>query len=261
MKENREDIVAMHKAFKSWNPQNESLTDIEKRIHDDISLDKLGERAERYLNTMGYLFPWSLPNENSIILEVGSGVGYILEAALKRFNPSRIIGLDVAPAMIENAKKRLERDGVNDPRVEFLLYDGINIPIPDNSLDFIYSVACIQHIPKPYTYNLFFEMLRILKPTGFSAFQVLSFSFLPTHVAGEPFRYEVNRQVNGEEGHWHHFYSFDEMFYILSAGIGAKYIDIYDTDFELYACFGKDRDRVFFNESLPGLTHKAARKK
>jgi ubiquinone/menaquinone biosynthesis C-methylase UbiE len=251
----------MHKAFKTWNPKNESLSDIEKRIHDNISTDKLVERAERYVNTIAYLFPWALPKKNSVILEIGSGVGYIMEVAFKRFEPSRIIGLDVAPVMIENAKKRLERDGVNDPRIHFLLYDGINMPIPDNSFDFIYSVACIQHIPKPYAYNLFFEMLRILKPTGFAAFQVLSFSFLPTHVAGEPFRYEVNRQIFEGEGHWHHFYSFDEMFYILSAGIGAKYIDIYDTDYELYACFGKDRDRVFFNESLPGLTHKAVRQK
>ena len=71
----------------------------------------------------------------------------------------------------------------------------------------------------------------------------------------------MNRQVNGDEGHWHHFYSFDEMFYILSAGVGAKYIDIYDTDYELYVCFGKDREKTFFNDSLPGLTHKAARQK
>lgn len=251
----------MHKAFKTWDREEESLSATEKRIHDDISLDKLGARAERYLDTIAYLFPWSLPNKDAAILEVGSGVGYILEAALKRFGPSHIIGLDVAPSMIEKAKKRFERDGVDDSRIEFLLYDGVTIPIPDDSLDFIYSVACIQHIPKPYAYNLFFEMLRILKPSGFAAFQLLSFSYLPTHVEREPFKYEVNRQIRNEEGHWHHFYSFDEVFYILSSGIGAKYIDIYDTDFELYACFGKDRERTFFNESLPGLTHKAARRK
>ncbi len=45
------------------------------------------------------------------VLEVGSGLGYIMEAAVKILNPSRIVGLDVAANMIGKARERLARDG------------------------------------------------------------------------------------------------------------------------------------------------------
>ena len=111
-------------------------------------------------------------------MEVGSGVGYMLQAAVRRTNPSRIIGLDVAEGMIKLAKERLARDNITDSRIEFLLYDGVTIPLPDNSIDFIYSIATIQHIPRICVYNLLVELLRVLKPSGYCSLQTFAYSHL-----------------------------------------------------------------------------------
>jgi ubiquinone/menaquinone biosynthesis C-methylase UbiE len=85
-------------------------------------------------------------------------------------SPRRIVGLDIAPNMLAKAKERLgER-----PPFGFQLYDGLKIPFEDRSFDVIYSVACLQHVPRPYVFNLFFEIRRLLKPRGFAVLHFLS---------------------------------------------------------------------------------------
>lgn len=111
-------------------------------------------------------------------MEVGSGLAYLMQEVRSRFGCD-VLGLDVAPNMVEFAKKRLARDQV--PPFEFMLYDGIEIPVPSNSFDFVYSHSSIQHIPKHYAYNLFWEIQRILKPGGHACLHVNSVSLLPRH--------------------------------------------------------------------------------
>src|SRR4051794_33214898 len=103
----------MHTAFKIWDQAEESLESVEARIHDGVPLDKLHDRANGYLNTMYTLFPQAAPKHGDVALEVGPGVGYIMQAVMNRFGPAEIIGLDVAPAMVAHAQARLKRDRVD----------------------------------------------------------------------------------------------------------------------------------------------------
>lgn len=254
----------MHTAFKTWDAKDESLVSIERRIHDGVADEHLRARAHGYVATLTQRFPWSVPKPGAHILEVGSGVGYIMEAAVKQWNPARITGLDVAANMIENAKRRLARDGIHDNRFEFVHYDGVRVPIPDNRFDYVYSVACIQHIPKPFAYNLFYEMHRLVKPGGFVALHLMSFAALPGQIKYEPFSQEVERQLHNQEGHWHFFYSFDELFHVLSHGVGVDLLDIQeDSGASLWVCFSKGADRKHYHVDLPthlfSARHEAAR--
>src|SRR5262249_7621801 len=158
------------------------------------------------------------------VMEIGSGLGYVMEAALAQLDPRCLIGLDVAPSMVQKAAKRFERDAVEDPRLSFLLYDGVSVPLRDQSVDYVYSVAAVQHVPKVYVYNLFLEINRILAPSGFCAIHLLGVSHIRDNCVG--FSDEVRNQINGSEAHWHHFYSFDELLYILADGVRAKQIEI-----------------------------------
>jgi ubiquinone/menaquinone biosynthesis C-methylase UbiE len=209
---------------------------VEKRIHDGVAVEKLHQRAQGYINTLSSYFPWAMPRKAGVILEIGSGVGYIMEAAAKRLHPSRIIGLDIAPAMIEKAKERIARDKVAIP-AEFLCYDGITIPMEKESVDYVYSVACLQHIPKPYVYNLFGEMLRVLKPTGAATLHFMSFAVLKLGKTSFDLRFEIAQQLAGAEGHWHHFYSNEEIMYVLSYGYDAARVTVKEADGSLWAAF------------------------
>jgi ectoine hydroxylase-related dioxygenase (phytanoyl-CoA dioxygenase family)/SAM-dependent methyltransferase len=246
----------MHAAFKAWDRAGEPLEATELRIHDGAAPEALAKRAEWYIDTLRHLFPWTTPKPGAVVLEVGSGLGYVMEAAARKYDPRRIIGLDVAPSMIEKAKARLRRDGITDPRLEFLLYDGITIPLPDDSVDYIYSVAALQHVPKVYVYNLFLELKRILSPTSFCGIHLLSCNNIREHSRSVPFAQEIGSQLRGEDTHWHHFYAFDELLCVLADGVEAKQIEIVDGEVSIWASFAKV-GAVFRRPELAQETHLA----
>jgi protein-L-isoaspartate O-methyltransferase len=214
-------------AFKAWNQAAASLEDVEMRIHDGVPREMLRPRATAYVDSLAAHFPHAMPRPGGRVVEIGSGVGYIMEAAQRRFQPRSLVGVDVAPAMVAKARRRLARDGASIPP-RFVVYDGVTIPMRSQSVDLIYSVACLQHIPKPYVYNLIGEMLRILKVSGFAAPHLLSFTALRLW-EGFDFRRETLQQLLGTEGHWHHFYSADELSSVLENGYFAAQVKIVET--------------------------------
>ena len=222
-----------HTAFETWNQPGESLESVEARIHDGVPLARLKDRAQGYVKTLYSLFPEAAPRSTDTVLEIGPGVGYIMQAMMERYKPAQIIGLDVAPVMIEHAKARLQRDHVDTSRWKFEVYDGVTMPFADQSIDQIYSVASLQHVPKLYVYHLMSEIVRVLRD-GYAVLHLISFSFLPKqHVS---FIDEVRRQINHEQGHWHHFYSRDELLYVLAA-VGAADVAVIEDNGSLWTRF------------------------
>jgi ubiquinone/menaquinone biosynthesis C-methylase UbiE len=218
------DLVA---ATATWNDPEETLESVNARIHDGVPLDQLEQRADRYVREMFAYFPYVTLPHHTVCMEIGSGTGYIMEALHRELirrtkPPASIAGLDIAEHMLERARQRIGEHGP----YRFLHYDGITVPLPDESFDLIYSVAALQHVPKPYVYNLFFEIRRLLRPDGFAVFHLSSFKGLAVQERFFPWREEVRRQINLETGHWHHFYSQDEVENVLKVGTGFRYVDI-----------------------------------
>ena len=231
--------ASVYSAARTWDDPAESLEATNARIHDGVAIDQLEARADTYVTSIFDQFPQIDPGHARKILEIGSGTGFIMEGVERYLGrrgvtPTSITGLDIAPNMLAKAKARL---GDRRP-FEFLLYDGINVPIGDESLDLVYSVAALQHVPKLYVYNLFLEIHRILKPGGFAVMHFLSFRLIPEHVKLEPWVNEIRRQLNGETGHWHHFYAVEELDNVLRYGSGFPFVDVRDGD-SLWVCVGK----------------------
>jgi ubiquinone/menaquinone biosynthesis C-methylase UbiE len=243
----------MHDAFKIWDLAAEPLEVTERRIHDGVSgADALLERGRRYVGHLADFFPWAVPPPGAVAMEIGSGVGWVMQAALERFVPRYLIGLDVAASMAAKARARLTRDGVADPRLSFLLYDGMSVPLRDGSVDYVYSVASLQHVPRVHVYNLLLEIARVLSPSGFCALHLLSAAFIKrSHV---PFAEEIGNQLRGSATHWHHFYTFDELFYVLVDGVQARQIEIVDGEASIWVSFGKSGP-AFRRAELPGELH------
>lgn len=220
-----------------WDDPRETLAQIEARIHDGVPREKLAERADAYINTLFSLFPYVTIPLNGVALEIGSGVGTIMEALNRALiaratPPASILGLDISHTMIERAKERL---GTRAP-YRFLPYDGIDVPMPEASCDLILSVATLSFIPKPFAYNLLFEVKRVLKPGGFAVLQFLSFRHLPEQETHTPWREEIRRQITGEKAHWHHFYAREELEMVLGTGTGFPYVDIRELGGSYWAC-------------------------
>jgi ubiquinone/menaquinone biosynthesis C-methylase UbiE len=227
----------MHAAFKAWNPAEETLESIEARIHDGVARDKLLDRAAGYAVRVRTAPTWLVVHPKDVVVEVGPGVGYVMQTFADQTQVERISGLDVAPAMAAHARARIRRDGLSEERFRFETYDGVTFPFADASVDLFYSVAAVQHIPKPYAYNVMLEMQRCLKPGGTAVIHVQSWDFLPRHYV--PFAEEVRQQVRGETTHWHHFYSRQELEAILTHGLGVSVQRVAAEDGALWAAWRK----------------------
>jgi ubiquinone/menaquinone biosynthesis C-methylase UbiE len=206
----------MQDAFRIWDNAAEPLASVEARIHDGAPIEKLRQRAAGYVSEIVDLLPARIPPDAAVV-EVGPGVAYIMQAFAERTGVRRITGLDVAPNMVERARERLARDGVPSGQFDFVVYDGTTFPWPDASIDIFYSVATIQHIPKPFAYNVLFEMQRCLTRGGRAVVHLLSWDLMKHHDFS--FVDEVRRQISGEVTHWHHFYDAVELEAVATHGI------------------------------------------
>jgi protein-L-isoaspartate O-methyltransferase len=166
----------MEDAFKTWDAADESLEAIEARIHDGVERNRLTDRARGYARRVVMAAPWLSLRPSAVVVEVGPGVAYVMQAVAELAGLDRIRGLDVAPAMVGHARARLRRDGLSEERFQLELYDGVTSPWPDGMADLCYSVAAIQHVPKPFAYNILFEMHRCLAAGGTAVVHVLNWS-------------------------------------------------------------------------------------
>jgi len=116
-----------------------------------------------YLKTLNIIF------YTKKALDFGCGVGRLTQALAFYFD--EVYGIDIAPSMIELAKK------FNKYSDRCFYYVNNNNDIrqfDDNSFDFIYSYIVLQHIEPKYIKEYIKEFLRIMVPGGLLIFQLPS---------------------------------------------------------------------------------------
>jgi len=87
---------------------------------------------------------------------VGCGDGGIVKSFAEK---SQCIGLDIKERLDEDGRSMLRKNNIN-----FIIYDGIRFPFPDNHFDIICSFASMEHFSDPD--NIIREMKRVLKKGG-----------------------------------------------------------------------------------------------
>ena len=97
------------------------------------------------------------------VLDVGAGTGTLAVWA-KQENPRlRIRGLDGDPAIIEQARRKAERTGVEVPFDEGLSYE---LPYDDASFDRVLSSLFFHHLVLRDKERTIAEIARVLRPGG-----------------------------------------------------------------------------------------------
>ncbi|MFA6552991.1 MAG: ATP-binding cassette domain-containing protein [Patescibacteria group bacterium] len=100
---------------------------------------------------------------DSTVLEIGVGVGRILKYVGRR--AKKVIGIDVSQEYINQAKNNL----IDDKRIKdfkLILTDGTTIPVPDNSVDLVYSINTFLHLNIEDVAKYLKEARRILRKNG-----------------------------------------------------------------------------------------------
>ncbi|MFD0441267.1 class I SAM-dependent methyltransferase [Streptomyces chartreusis] len=96
------------------------------------------------------------------VLDIGCGRGTSSAVLASLLHPERVVGLDAAPALIDQARERTRHlPGV---QVSFLQGDFHQLPLPTASCDLAVAAFCLYHSPRPQT--VIAEINRVLAPGG-----------------------------------------------------------------------------------------------
>lgn len=122
------------------------------------------------------------------ILDFGCGVGRTLLALAAECH--EVLGLDVSPTMLQEARLNCAQYGVKNAR---LLVSDDALSVLTEQFDFIHSCIVFQHIPVERGRTIFTKLLQHMSPGGVGAVQVTysKVQFAATHgvmppVVGSP---------------------------------------------------------------------------
>lgn len=125
--------------------------------------------TEEIREVMNYIGDKGFNRAPKRALDFGCGVGRLSQALGNYFE--EIYGVDIAPSMIELAKKYNKLG----EKCKYVLNLSDDLQLFDNeSFDFIYTNITLQHMKPKYIKNYLREFLRILARNGYLVFQLPS---------------------------------------------------------------------------------------
>ena len=129
-----------------------------------------------------------------VVLDAGCGQGKALGQLQERFQPQRLIGLDVHAQGLARARRFAEKHRLH---VELLEGDCSAIPLPEASVDLVFCHQTFHHlVHQPQALD---EFYRVLKPGGLLLFAESTVAYIDTWVVWLLFRHPRASQHTAAE--------------------------------------------------------------
>jgi ubiquinone/menaquinone biosynthesis C-methylase UbiE len=129
-----------------------------------------------------------------VVLDVGCGQGKAFGPLSQAFSPSKIIGLDADPAILEMAR---ERALTVVPTAQLLLGSSSSIPLDDNSVDVLFCHQSFHHFVDHD--RAIQEFFRVLKPGGKLLFAESTKAYIHSWIIRLLFRHPMDVQKTADE--------------------------------------------------------------
>jgi ArsR family transcriptional regulator len=148
-----DDLAALARILEERRSRSQQFFDRHALQWDDLCRELLP--VSDYLGRLQAAVP-----DGTTLLEVGVGTGsLLLELAA---GERRVIGVDHSPAMLEEARRRVEAAGLE--KVELRLGEMTHLPLPNESVGCVVANMVLHHAPDPPA--VLREIRRVLAPDG-----------------------------------------------------------------------------------------------
>jgi len=98
-----------------------------------------------------------------VILDLGTGPGYLPIEILKKSSNIRIVGVDLSRRLIKMARENAQRAGLSD-RLNFEFGDSSDLRFDEGEFDMVLSTGMLHSLKQPI--KVFNEIYRVLKKSG-----------------------------------------------------------------------------------------------
>jgi ubiquinone/menaquinone biosynthesis C-methylase UbiE/uncharacterized protein YbaR (Trm112 family) len=99
--------------------------------------------------------------ERPLVLDVATGTGRLPLALLRERFRGQIVGLDISPGMLHQARRKLRSYG---DQVCLICEDASHLPFEDSTFDAVTCMESLEFMPQPL--EVLSEMVRVLAPGG-----------------------------------------------------------------------------------------------
>lgn len=99
------------------------------------------------------------------ILDIGTGPGQLLLAMRKAVPNTRLVGVDISPAMVAQAQRNVRIYG-RDNQIEVRVANANALPFADGTFDRVVSTGSLHHWKDPI--RALSEVYRVLKPDSYA---------------------------------------------------------------------------------------------
>jgi ubiquinone/menaquinone biosynthesis C-methylase UbiE len=125
----------------------------------------------------------AVPTTPRRVLDLGSGTGDSAFALARRWPAAEVVGVDLAPAMVAEARRKTPPELAG--RVRFEQGDAADLPFPDEAFEVVGLANMIPFVG---------ELARVLAPGGYAVFGFSSGPRTPIYVPPERLRAELERR-------------------------------------------------------------------
>src|SRR6185437_7824589 len=117
--------------------------------------------------------------DGKVVVDFGCGPGHDLVGFGAYSKPSRLIGIDVSPSSLAEARDRLALHGI---RCELIALDpsATTLPLADGSVDYLHSSGVLHHTPEPAGWLR--EFRRVLRRDAGARIMVYNYDSLWLHL-------------------------------------------------------------------------------
>jgi len=144
--------------------ETDQIAQFKSKQRETWTMGNFGDMAVFTTPVAGHLVRYAKVNGSHSVLDVGTGTGVV--AITARNLGANVTGLDLTPALLEQAKASAQLAGYDD--IAWHEGDAEALPFPDATFDVVLSQFGHMFAPRPEV--AMSEMMRVLKPGGTIAF-------------------------------------------------------------------------------------------